>query len=157
VPSLLPTAICGDRPGGRRRRGFRGRNALRHRLQAGAILFIWLLATGVHWDVTQVFAWGRMFSRYAETMTVPQAAKKTFSGEMCSLCKAVNSAKKQEQKSPLPPDLLKGKLVMVCPAVPMFFLSRQHDPSWAEREPHWVSIDRDAPPPPPPRGRNLIA
>ncbi len=129
---------------------------LRHRLQTGAVLFIWLLASGAHWDAAQVFAWGTMFSRYAETMTLAQAARKTFSGEMCNLCKAVDSAKQEKPHSPFPPDPSKGKLVLACPTVHPLLFSPPQDARWTERESHCESIDRDAPPPPPPRGRFFI-
>ncbi len=139
------------------RRRVRVSNSWKWRMQVGTVMLVSLLATGVHWDAAQVFAWGRMFSRYSETMTMAQAAKRTFSGEMCSLCKAVNSAKQQEQKAPMAPSFVKAKFVMVCLATPALVFARPDRVVWTHIDPPVVSLGRSAPPSPPPRGRVIGA
>ncbi|HEX2851977.1 MAG TPA: hypothetical protein VHO24_01975 [Opitutaceae bacterium] len=64
------------------------------RFALAVTLFAWLLATGGHWDVAQTFAWGRMFATNSQTMSLADAAKKTFSVEgRCDLCKKIARAK----------------------------------------------------------------
>ena len=64
--------------------------------------------------MVQVFAWGRMFAGYVQTMSVREALAETFDAEKpCSLCCAVREAKQKEQKQ-LPPEIrLRDKLVMI--------------------------------------------
>lgn len=125
-------------------------------LKLPLVLFTWLLATGAQWDVLQVVAWGRMFANNAQTMEISEAAKKTFSGEMCALCKAVKAAREQEQRQLPMPDAAKGKIVLICQfsdcriiAAPVAFAP--------ERAPHARLPDErgDAPPVPPPRAHGL--
>ena len=42
------------------------------------LLFAWICANGALLDVVQVFAWGKMFSGYAKSMSVSAALKETF-------------------------------------------------------------------------------
>ncbi|HND62530.1 MAG TPA: hypothetical protein PLB90_13695 [Opitutaceae bacterium] len=121
-----------------------------HRLKVVAVLFAWLLATGVQWDLVQTAGWSRMFFRYAESMSYVQAAKRTFDGEMCGVCKAVNQAK-QQQDAAMPQDGSKAKLVMICPPSPRFVFSAPECAPWSLSDRNPLSADRPVPPTPPPR------
>ncbi len=121
-----------------------------HRLKVVAVLFAWLLATGVQWDLVQTAGWSRMFFRYAESMSYVQAAQRTFGGEMCGVCKAVNQAK-QQQDAAMPQDGSKAKLVMLCPPSPRFVFSAPDCTPWSPSDRHPLSADRPVPPTPPPR------
>lgn len=108
------------------------------------------MATGAQWDFMQVVAWGRMFATYAETMSIGEAAKKTFNGEMCDVCEVVNEAKQQE-KTNVPTSSWKAKLTLVYQSVPSVFLRTPEPEVWSlsDREP--LSAQRPVPPTPPPR------
>jgi len=120
------------------------------RFQITAVLFAWLLATGVQWDLLQVAGWARMFVSYTGTMSIAAAAKKTFGDEMCSVCKAVNEAKHRE-KSEIPAAGLKAKVILVFQPAPSYFLRAPEPEAWlpGDREPR--SAPRPSPPTPPPR------
>lgn len=91
---------------------------MRRRIQVILCLFAWCIATGCQWDLAQVVAWTRMFSDYAQEMSLSAAAQKTFSGEMCPLCKAVQKGKQeQEQNAPksATPGKADAKILDTCP------------------------------------------
>ncbi len=126
-------------------------------LKLPLVLFTWLLATGAQWDVLQVVAWGRMFANNAQTMEISEAAKKTFSGEMCGLCKAIKTAREQEQQQQLPiPEAAKGKIVLIC-QFSHCGISAAPAAIATERAPDARLPDErgDAPPVPPPRLHGL--
>ncbi|MDR2430100.1 MAG: hypothetical protein LBD14_04285 [Puniceicoccales bacterium] len=59
-------------------------------------LLAWTAATGVHWDVLQIVAYGKMTVNFStsKNLTLAQAAAKALSGEApCTLCKMVSAAK----------------------------------------------------------------
>ena len=118
--------------------------------QSWVVLIAWLLATGAQWDLLQVIAWGRMFAGYSETMRVSEAAKKTFGGEMCCLCKAVKKAKEQQRDLPSP-DSVKVKFVLILQMAqsPILAIPVGRDWSWSRLRP--TVEPRDPPPKPPPR------
>lgn len=87
---------------------------LRIRLPSLALLFAWLCANGALLDVVQVFAWARMFSGYAETMSVATALRKTFDPtERCELCAGVAAAR-ESTPGGIPPTVehTAGKLLL---------------------------------------------
>lgn len=69
---------------------------MRRPLRPLLVLLVCLAATGVQWDMLQVFAWGRMIVGHAATMPLSAAVAKTFDGEMCSLCCVVARAQRRE-------------------------------------------------------------
>lgn len=76
------------------------------------------MATGSQWDLTQLVAWGRMFTGYAHEMTLAAAAEKTFSGEMCSLCRLAAKGRAAQEDSvggKLPNVKSPGKLIELGP------------------------------------------
>lgn len=124
---------------------------LLQRLKIIALFVAWFLATGSQWDLVQTFGWGRMVVRYSAAMSVSQAVQRTFSGEMCEVCRAVRQAKQQEQSSNLPPDAAKAKLVMLCPPAPQFVFLAPVGAAWSLSDRDPISAGRPVPPTPPPR------
>ena len=68
---------------------------MHRRLPIVLTLVAWLLATGVQWDLLQVFGWARMVVNHSQTMSITAAVKKTFGGEMCGVCEIVSQAKRR--------------------------------------------------------------
>ena len=128
---------------------------MRRRFSLLVTLFAWLLATGGHWDLTQAVAWGRMFARYSQTMSLSSALQKTFSADgMCDICNLVAAAKQKESDAGSAPDSTGksfGKLFIVFaptvlkPAVLPITLW------WSPGDQSIPSADRAAPPLRPPR------
>lgn len=74
------------------------RSDVRKPLPSLALLFAWLCANGALLDVVQVFAWAKMFSGYAESMSVSTALRKTFDpSQRCELCLGVAAARESTQ------------------------------------------------------------
>jgi hypothetical protein len=116
-----------------------------------AVLCAWLLATGAQWDLVQTLGWGRMFVRYAATMPVFTAAKKTFAGELCRICRTVDDARQEERREVPAQDGLKTKVLLVCPPAPQFVFAAPAAPSRAPEGCRPLSAEPAAPPTPPPR------
>ena len=117
-------------------------------------LAAWLLATGSQWDVAQIFAWGRMIATYSQSMSVVQAVKKTFEGEMCVVCAAVQDAKQNQASdgTPAPESKLTGKILFVgAPIAPWIGSPAPQCAGLAPALSAPLSADRGAPPSPPPR------
>ncbi|MDQ8204170.1 hypothetical protein [Pelagicoccus sp. SDUM812003] len=58
------------------------------------VLCVWLMSTGVHWDVLQLAGWTRMIALYAQEMSFKEALSKTFDGEeLCGVCETVSQAR----------------------------------------------------------------
>lgn len=64
------------------------------RLSIIALLAAWLCASGAMLDGVQVFAWTRMFVRYAQQTTIAEAAAETMdASKPCPICLAVRKAR----------------------------------------------------------------
>jgi hypothetical protein len=75
---------------------------VRRRVAIFSLFFAWVCANGAIWDAAQVFAWGKMFAGYAQTMSVTEALRATFDPERpCELCLGVANAK-ETAKQQLP-------------------------------------------------------
>ena len=117
-------------------------------------LVAWLLATGSQWDLVQTFAWGRMIATHSRTMSLQLAVEKTFDGEMCRICLAVQEAKDQQDagNAKSPASKLPGKIILTSAPNALVFLSPASFHAgviFDESAP--LSADRFAPPSPPPR------
>lgn len=121
------------------------------RFQIFLVLFAWFMATGAQWDLVQTFGWGQMFVGYSRSMPLLEAVKKTFDGEMCSVCKAVNEAKQQGNKTTVPCGKFDGKMILVFQPVPTVFQTVPDSDSWSHSDREPLSAQRSAPPTPPPR------
>ena len=125
---------------------------MRQRLQLSALLLAWLMATGSQWDVVQVFAWGRMFASYSQTMPLASALRLTFQPDhMCSVCKMVKAAKQQQEQSPMAPSKALGKILLVFAPVPVVVIASMSSEQWPTGSKSMCSAERGAPPIPPPR------
>ncbi len=119
------------------------------------MLAAWLLATGSQWDLVQVFAWGRMFATYSQSLPLSRAVEQTFTPEtMCSLCRAVAAAKQQQAREDgtVPGAKSSGKILLVCAPRALVFISPA--PLCAGLTPAVampLSAERPSPPSPPPR------
>jgi hypothetical protein len=127
----------------------------RLKLRVAFLMVAWFAATGAHWDVLQVVAWGRMALNYSETMPLSSAVKRTFEPDSsCPLCRMVSKAKQQEQKpgAPLPPEAkASAKMVLYLhenagPPAPTMILQ-----NYALVESRVISHGRAQPPSPPPK------
>ena len=134
----------------------RSRIGWRKKLQISFLLLAWVAATGAHWDVLQVVAWGKMMAEnFAEMMSVGSAVEQTFApGSSCPLCKMVSQAKQQERKQEGPgPTEAKAVVKMILylqenATVPTPEISLQR---YALVEAREISYGRAQPPIPPPK------
>jgi hypothetical protein len=109
------------------------------------------MATGAQWDVVQTFGWTRMVINYSRTMDVFQAIHRTFSGEMCKICHAVNDAKQQEEHSAVPTRKLDAKAFCVFQPAAKFIFATTSLYRWPAGDLEPAAALRAAPPTPPPR------
>ncbi len=129
----------------------RNARTVRTRIAHLGLVLAWLLATGMHLDVLQLYAWTSMGFRFAQTEGAAQAVVSTFKEErMCHLCHAVQAARKQERKDPaVAPDQSRPDLVFL--AVATVTLAPPANPTWRWSSATTPEIDRPRPPLPPPR------
>jgi len=67
---------------------------VRRHVAITSLLFAWICANGAIWDAAQVFAWGKMFAGYAQSMGVADALRATFDpAKPCEMCVGVAHAK----------------------------------------------------------------
>jgi hypothetical protein len=85
APKRTPANGCARR---------RTRRTAALRIRAVLFLYLWLAATGTHWDMVQIFAWAQMWADNVKTESAGNALASTFAPEnMCGLCKTVQAAK----------------------------------------------------------------
>ena len=121
-------------------------------IRVGVVVIAWVLATGSHWDIVQAFAWGRMIYGYSHTMAVADAVEKTFApGNMCSICRLVERARKSQDSKPAAQVKVETKIALFCPPVPHPVITPPVSARWRTKEPTMLTIERAAPPLPPPR------
>lgn len=123
------------------------------------LLIGWTFATGAHWDMIQVAAWGQMWARNAQVQPLGLALATTFSPEgMCGVCKTVQAAKLEQDDNPVLDSRTAGKAPLLLPVLrpivvehpPLlgaFIISETLPPGWS----------RAAPPVPPPRADIALA
>ncbi len=127
---------------------------MRRQVSTVLVLVAWLLATGSQWDLAQTFAWGRMIAGYSRSMPLLQSVRKTFDGEMCSLCRAVQQAKQQQDadNAKTTDGKAPGKILLVCaPTAPLFLSPAPSCAGLTAAMSAPLSAQRSAPPSPPPR------
>ncbi len=131
----------------------RRRCRVRKNLSIAALLFAWLCANGALLDFVQVFAWGKMFSENACTMSVTAALQATFDpAQACDICVSVAAAKDStEKQSPASVERASAEkllLALHAPARP-FFISPAAD--WPETLASVAPSRTESVPVPPPR------
>jgi hypothetical protein len=68
--------------------------AVRRHFAIVSLCFAWVCANGAIWDAAQLVAWGKMFTGYAQTMSVTAALRETFDpAKPCEMCLGVATAK----------------------------------------------------------------
>jgi hypothetical protein len=118
-------------------------------------LTAWFFATGSQWDVAQTFAWARMFATYAQSMSVLEAAKKTFSGEeLCGVCDVVQDARQSgedEAAGATTAAKALGKLPLMIPASAVLVTAVPAPVLRPDATASPPGTSRACPPTPPPR------
>ena len=112
----------------------------------------WLLAMGSHWDAVQAFAWGRMIYNYSQVMPMADAVRAAFApGNMCGICRLVNSAKASQESNQAPELKADSKIQLFFQPVPRPIVAGPGSAPWPSRDPLIAKAERTAPPLPPPR------
>ena len=93
------------------------------RLGKVLVVFALVATLSAHWALLQTVAWTTMLSNNLQSCSLRTAMAMTFDGQHpCPLCKAIDAAKKSEQKNQVsfekqklefPP--VEGKLVLIAP------------------------------------------
>lgn len=109
------------------------------------------MATGAQWDLVQTFAWAKMIASNSRSMSLVEAVKKTFGGEMCEVCKVVNDVKQQTTASTTPGGKADTKIVFMPLPATSVFVAIPEPSVWSLSDQSSVSACRAAPPLPPPR------
>jgi hypothetical protein len=125
---------------------------VRQRLRLTVAVFLCFVATGAQWDFVQTFAWGRMLVSYSRTMTVRQSIARTFSGEMCDICRLVAGAQKSDRAhSAVPEARTDAKLFLFLQNPAAVVIDRPRATVWNPEDESALTADRSAPPLRPPR------
>lgn len=119
----------------------------------------WVLATGAHWDLIQVAAWGQMWARNAQVQPLGLALATTLSPEgMCSVCKTVQAAKLEQADNPVLDSRTAPKAPLLLPLLGTIVVEHPAPVgALTLSEPPPLGCSRAAPPVPPPRTDIAIA
>lgn len=126
---------------------------VRRRVAIASLFFAWICANGAIWDAAQVFAWGKMFAGYAQTMSVPAALQATFDpARPCDMCLGVATAKETARQQ-LPQDVERAaeKLVLALHASVPLVLEKVRASEWPPAVANAAPLRTEAVPVPPPR------
>jgi hypothetical protein len=122
---------------------------VRRNLSVLCLLAAWLCANGVVLDLVQVYAWARMFTGYAQTVSIRQAAAETFDpGKPCAICKAVQKARDAGPKPAATAAVERITLICQRTKIVLTGPSRQE---WPEASPRFAPAWREPVPQQPPR------
>jgi hypothetical protein len=139
-----------------RRRFSRLSTLVRRRFSLLCLFAAWLCASGAVLDVVQVFAWGRMFTAYARTMSLTQATEETMdASKPCAICLAVRRARDSERhEQPVSLPQTAERLLLAYHAADMPVLVRTEAVEWTTTfESRPVFWCEDVPVPPPRAGQ----
>lgn len=118
----------------------------------------WFIATGAHWDLVQVAAWGKMWIENARTQSSTAALARTFSPEgMCEMCHVVQAVKHAERENPAVPPTLTEKAPLLPLDAAAVVITAPGVLSWLETAPALSELRRMRPPVPPPRHGPAVA
>lgn len=103
-------------------------------------------------DMSQVFAWTRMFAGYARTESIAAAARETFDPEKpCAICRAVSRAREAAgQHSPAASSAGSEKMVLILDGSTCV-VPASAKRSWPERHQTRAPVRIGDVPVPPPR------
>ncbi len=124
--------------------------------QLGLISLVaaWFCASGAMLDLVQVVAWARMFSNYARSMPVTEAAVETMDpGKPCPICLAVRRARAgaRDQQQPATSARAAEKQLLVSQESAGPVVARPDRAEWPEVKTGKRAIRTDRVPVPPPR------
>ncbi len=130
---------------------------MRPRLTRILLLTAWLMATGSHWDLMQVFAWSRMLIHNAEVLPVREALEFTFTPRgMCTLCHIVQDGKRENADAHSLATATPVKAPLVFQALARIVVTSPSTDSWSDSFAPPGIREQDAPDPPPPRSRAVV-
>jgi hypothetical protein len=67
---------------------------VRRKISIACLLLAWFCANGSPWEVVQVVAWGKMFTRYVQEFSAGDALARTFdASKPCALCKVAQKGR----------------------------------------------------------------
>ena len=116
------------------------------------LLLAWICANGALLDIVQVFAWGKMFSGYAQTMSVAAALKETFDpAKPCEMCIGVSTAKEDLEQKKLPAVAETGGKLVLAFHLPTAFVWVSVPEAWPRARAAVAPSRSDQLPVPPPR------
>lgn len=125
---------------------------MRRRISIAGLLLAWLCANGALLNTVQVFAWTKMFTGYAESMTVAAALRETFDpAKPCDMCLGVATAKEATQEQ-LPQTIERSAeqvLLALHPTARIVFVNPPGD--WPAAPAGAAPHRREPVPVPPPR------
>lgn len=125
---------------------------MRGKLSLLFTLTAWLIATGSHWDLVQLGAWGRMFAQNVQVLPLSAALKLTFSEEgRCNVCTAVSSAKDQGSETEASAAGKLSSKMLVFFTQPALFWEAPAKSGFQVLAYNFESRERSSPPVPPPR------
>lgn len=125
---------------------------VRRHVAIASLCFAWICANGAIWDAAQVFAWGKMFAGYAQTMGLAEALRETFDpAKPCEMCVGVANAKETaRQQLPQAVERSAEKLILALHASAPIVLLNSPDP-WPAVLASAAPVRRESVPVPPPR------
>jgi hypothetical protein len=127
--------------------------AVSKRLSCICLFSAWLCASGALLDLTQVFAWARMFAGYSRTLPLREAAVMTMDPDKpCPICLAVRRAREAEsrQQPPAMPSIVQ-KMPLLAQVRNEPFVFHRDRPAWPDAPPARAPSWRAPVPVPPPR------
>ena len=104
---------------------------MRRAIAISSLCFAWLCANGAIWDAVQVFAWGKMFVGYVQTMGTGAALSQTLdASKPCPICLTVRKAKATEQQQATPQTERSAERIVLACEVPTALVFAKNDSKW---------------------------
>jgi hypothetical protein len=125
---------------------------VRRAFPTACLVFAWLCANGAIWDAAQLFAWAKMFTGYAQTLSVTAALAETFDpSKPCAMCRKVAKAKESGQKeAPQSLERAVEKIFLTC-EVPARVVIEAPFVEWPAAQSRTALVRTEQVPVPPPR------
>jgi hypothetical protein len=125
---------------------------VRRAFPTAALIFAWLCANGAIWDAAQIFAWAKMFTGYAQTLSLGAALAQTFdASKPCDMCVSVAKAKDLAQKqAPQSIERAVEKILLAC-EVPARVVIEVPFAEWPPARSRVALVRTEQVPVPPPR------
>ena len=126
--------------------------SVRRRIAIFPLVLAWVCANGAIWDVVQVFAWGKMFAGYTQTMSLGAALRETFEpSKACEMCSGIATAREAaKEQAPVVADRAAEKIILALDA-PAPLLFDQDHADWPMIPAGDARVRAERVPVPPPR------